>query len=553
MLKIIGWKASLIILLCLLSLYLALPTILPNSALELLSKYNILPNTKVNLGLDLRGGASLLLEIDSKSYQKEKIQTLIDKLRIELKNDKILPKNISANSTSEIEEQIVIQFTNEDANKESEKEKFIISKVKKVLEDNSDNFIQKITDIKRIDNSIVIGIPQSFTISVENFLLNQSIDIVRRRIDESGTKEIDIQKQGNNRILLQVPGVYDTQEIKRILGRTAKLTFHFVLPNFSIKDIREGSRLPIGSKLMPMDISNSEQKAINDNKKEILLPVGIKPVMSGDMLIDAHASIQEGQHIVYFKLTKLGTKVFAEATSKNIGKSLAIVLDGKIISAPVIKDSILSGSGVISGNFTSNSANELAILLRSGALPTPLKIVEERNIGPALGEASIKAGTNAVFIAAVGVMAFMVLFYSFWGIFANIALIFNFVMIIAGLGIIGATLTLPGIAGIALTLGMAVDANVLIYERMKEEYNKGKSLLSSIDNGYKFAFVTILDSNITTIAVAIILYIFGSGPIRGFSVSLTLGILCSLFTSVILTKLLVALWYRMYKPKSLGL
>ena len=572
MLRFSLWKTTVICLACLSSIIFSIPTIFP-------SKVSFLPTTKVQLGLDLKGGASLVLEVDFIQYYREKLQNTIDSLRKTLNKSNIYTqymlldidaeKNIySIRVKFSKKSNIVNAINNEIESSTNTIDQYLINdkelkKVRSIVANALDS-----TDFELKQNysdasvwTIVLG--SNIIQTTRNNLLGQSLEIVSRRIDDIGTKEIDLQRQGSEKILLQVPGTYDTSDIKRMLGKTAKLTLHHVLEgSYNSRDL-----LPLGYKLLQIEISKSHKNNlsqeeydndeiyIDEHRNEELrfLATSIRPSMSGDMILNAYASIQEGQHVVNLKFTNIGTKIFADITSKNIGKILAIVLDNKIISAPYIREPILSGTCVISGNFTANSANELATLLRAGALPAPLKIVEERTVGPTLGQDSIKAGTNAIIIASISVIIFMILFYGIWGVFANIALIFNVLMIFAIFGIIGATLTLPGLAGIALTLGMAVDANILICERIREEYTKHQSLLHSIESGYKRSFTTIIDSNFTTIAAAIVLYIFGIGPIKGFAISLTIGILCSIFTSIYITKLLVITAYRIFKFQKLGL
>jgi len=537
MIRIKRWQIALNAVICLLSIYFAAPTLIPQKYSDALDQY--LPSSaKINLGLDLRGGASLLLEVDLPVYYKELLQGYADLLRDELKKisvgaDNILVDNEKRTISLQIHE--IGAAGNTEAVNDSDPKRFLGDVQKLTHSIMGDVAIDFVNDEK---NAILISLTPQLMKEVQSTLLEQSIEIVRRRVDENGTKEIDIQKQGDDRILLQIPGVYDTEEIPKLLGKTAKLSFNFASVNAASSE---------STKLLQFMASDRVQRSK-------LLRVESRPVVLGEMLVDARATVHNGMHVVQFKLTTFGAKVFAEATAKNIGKPLAIILDNQIVSAPVIQEAIPGGSGLISGNFTAESANELALLLRSGALPTPLKIIEERVVGPSLGEDSVYEGTNAIFAASIAVMVFMILFYSFWGIFANIALVMNGVMIIAVLGLMNITLTLPGLAGIALTLGMAVDANVLICERMREEYSKhGKRLMEAINSGYRIAFITIFDSNITTIAAAIILYFFGNGPIKGFALSLTVGILCSLFTSISLTKMFASFWYKVFRVKTLGL
>jgi preprotein translocase subunit SecD len=375
-------------------------------------------------------------------------------------------------------------------------------------------------------------------------MLDQSIEIVRRRIDELGTKEATVQRQGEDRILVQVPGV-DPERLKSIMGKTAKMTFRLVDTQVSVEDARRG-RLSPGNEILPSDESGRARAQGGES-----YVVQKRVMISGDMLTDAQATFADNQPVVSFKLNSLGGRRFCDVSSENVGKPFAIVLDNKVISAPVIRERICGGSGQISGNFTVQTANDLALLLRAGALPAPLVILEERSVGPDLGADSIRAGTTACIVGVVLVVLFMVLFYGLFGLFADIALIFNLALMLAALSVIGATLTLPGIAGIALTLGMAVDANVLIYERIREEVRSGRSMLSSLDAGFKRAFGTILDSHVTTLVAGAVLFWLGSGPVKGFAVTLSVGVIISLFSAILITRLLIVVWLQRTRPKAI--
>ncbi|XP_044732910.1 protein translocase subunit SecD [Chrysoperla carnea] len=360
------------------------------------------------------------------------------------------------------------------------------------------------------------------------------------RVDSTGTKEPILQKQGDRHILLQVPGEEDPTYLKNILGKTAKVTFHLVDENANVEEAVKG-HVPMCSMLVQGDRMG-------------YLVVKKKAILGGDSLTTAAASFdQNSQAGVSFSFNSLGSKLFGEVTKNNVGKHLAIVLDNKLLSAPTINQPIMGGSGIISGDFTVESANELALLLRAGSLPAPLKIIEERSIRPNLGADSIESGKKAGIIGFAAVCIFMVWSYGLLGLFANIALSLAMLYVLALLSLFQATLTLPGIAGIILTMGMAVDANVLIYERIKEELNKGTSNLYAIKTGFESAFATILDSNLTTLIVAFLLYIFGVGAIKGFAVALTIGIISSMFSAIIITKLLIDIWVKYFKPKKLGL
>jgi protein-export membrane protein SecD len=342
---------------------------------------------------------------------------------------------------------------------------------------------------------------------------------------------------------VQLPGVENPEHVKEILGKTAKMTFQLVDPNASPQDAR-GGRLPPGDILLPSsDTANGQSSQYYVVRRRVMV--------SGDTLTDAQATFQNSTPVVSFKFDSTGARRFADATKENVGKPFAIVLDNKVISAPVIREPILGGSGVIEGSFTVQTANDLALLLRAGALPAPLTVLEERTVGPDLGADSIHAGALASVVGVALVIVFMIVFYGLFGLFADIALFFNLCIMLAALTLLGATLTLPGIAGIALTMGMAVDANVLIYERIREEVRGGRSLISSLQAGFERAFGTILDSHVTTLVAGALMFWLGSGPVKGFAVTLSLGVLTSLFSAILVTRLLIVTWLRRTKPKAI--
>jgi preprotein translocase subunit SecD len=373
--------------------------------------------------------------------------------------------------------------------------------------------------------------------------VQQSLEIVRRRIDEVGTREPTIQQQGVDRILVQVPGEKNPDAIKRLLGQTAKLTFHLVDLETPLDQALAGN-LPPGSMILP-----SEETSRPGEMAQLVVRQRVE--VSGENLVDAQPTYQENQPVVSFRFDSVGARKFGDVTRDHVGELLAIVLDNKVISSPRIREPILGGSGIISGNFTVDSANELAVLLRAGALPAPLEIVEERSVGPDLGADSIAAGKWASVVALILVIGFMTLYYGLFGIMACGALIVNLILIIALLSVLQATLTLPGIAGIVLTIGMAVDANVLIIERIREEVRLGKPPMSAVDSGYREAMRTIIDANLTTLIAAVLLYAFGSGPVRGFAVTLGIGIVTSMFTAITLTRLMMSAWLRRTRPAML--
>ena len=468
---------------------------------------------KVNLGLDLQGGSYLLLEIDTDPLIKEKIQGKVIPLKKFLKENNFEYQNFKINEKS-------LFFSI----KENELDKFKLLFFKKD-ENNLNQFINQYNthelDFDNDDKNIEIFFSKYGILTINNSALKQSIEIVRRRIDDVGTKEPTILQRGDKRILVELPGLKNPDRIKNLLGKTAQLNFRLVSQ------------------------SNSEfgsEKMLSENGQELFVSKRI--IMSGENLIDAQPRLdsQANEPIVYFSLDRLGAQKFGKTTLEHVGKRLAIVLDNSIISAPSIREPITGGSGTISGNFTFQEATDLALLLRSGALPTPINIVEERTVGPDLGADSIESGKLSLLIGFILVIFYMFFKYKIFGLIANISLITNLLMLIGVLTILEATLTLPGIAGIILTVGMAVDANVLIFERIKEELKTEKSLIHAFDIGYNKAKITVLDANITTLIAAFILFIFGSGPVKGFAVTLGIGIVTTLYSAYFIARHLTS-WF----------
>jgi len=390
------------------------------------------------------------------------------------------------------------------------------------------------------DVMLVSPTPQGFKRRVTD-ASGAAIETVRRRIDALGTKEPNIVRQGVNRILVQVPGFDDTAQLKKVIGKTAKMTFHDVHPQVSAEEARQ-TRVPFGYKIY--------ESADGDKGAYLLREI---PVVQGSDLVDARPGFdrRNGQPIVTFRFNNRGARLFGRFTAKNVGRPFAIVLDNKVLSAPVIQTPILGGSGQISGHFDVKEVNELAIQLRSGALPTPLTIVEERTVGPSLGADSVAAGEKAAVVAGLAVSLFMIAAYGLFGLFSLVAVIINLFLIMGVMTLIGSTLTLPGIAGLVLTVGMAVDANVLIYERIREEMRNGKRPISAIESGFTRAFGTIIDSNLTTLIAGLVMFWLGSGPVRGFAVTLSLGILATVFTAFTVTRLLVATWVARQKTSKI--
>ena len=510
------WKATLVILVISLGIIFTLPTLLYKE-----NSNNWFFDNKINLGLDLQGGSYLLLEVQTEVLMQEELNNISDSIQFIARG---LQTNI-INIISE-EDEIQLRFSNND-------------KLEEIREKFKNNYRNVNVTIK--NNTMKIAINEIFKKNIKESAIKQSLEIVRKRIDESGTKEPLIQRSGKKRILLQLPGIKDPERIKELLGTTAKLTFHMVDDEDTIS--LKANRAPFG-KIIVADFYNPEIKYLVEKKSRV----------GGENLVDAKASFdpQEG-HAVSFRFDTTGAQKFGKATSENVGKRFAVILDGVVITAPVINTAITGGSGIITGNFSSQEATDLSVLLRAGALPAPLSIIEERSVGPGLGADSIASGKIAAIIGMICVCIFMILIYGMFGLLANLSLLANLFIIVSLLGTIGATLTLPGIAGIVLTIGMAVDANVLVFERIKEEANKKTSALEAVKNGFDKALSTILDANITTLIAALLLFVFGSGPIKGFSITLSLGVLASMFTAIMFTNFLIYLWFNFSKKKEINL
>ena len=478
-------------------------------------------NKKINLGLDLQGGSYLLLEIDNEPVIEQKLQNLTTTIRNYFKEKNIKINNINIDNQN-------IFFNVADLDKKAVLDVF--------QDENSDlnpyypRFKSHQLDIKDNGINLKVSFSRQGIINLKTSSQDQAIEIVRRRVDEVGTNEPNILKRGNDRILVELPGLDDPQRIKSLLGKTANLTFRFVTND-------ESDRFGV------------EKLKFEDGLEEATVSKRI--IISGENLLDAQPKMdtQNNQTIVSFTLDRVGAKRFGKATSTGIGKQLAIVLDGKIISAPVVRDTIASGSGQISGGFTFQSATDLALLLRSGALPAPLEIIEERTVGPDLGQDSINAGMIALAIGFLLVIIFMFVKYKVFGLITNVTLIINLFLLLGILTLFEATLTLPGIAGIILTVGMAVDANVLIFERIKEELKDESNNILAFDGGYTKSRTAIIDANITTLLAAIILFFMGSGPVKGFAVTLGVGIFTTLFSVYFIARLFTSLYVTRNKNK----
>lgn len=516
MVQIPNWQRLLIIGAVLLSVLYALPNILPASTLARMPTW--LPHKTVNLGLDLQGGSHILLQVDLNSVTKQRSDDLVSSLRPTLRDKKIGYKRLAAIPSGGI------RVTLRDVADAAE-----VTKAIRTL----DNTLTVSTNGDTVEGVF----SETGLRTVKEQVLSQSIEIVRRRIDETGTNEPIIQRQGEDRIVVQLPGLDDPNRVKQLLGKTAKLSFHLVNMNVMNSDVMATG----GDLILPMQESPGETLAVTR-----------QAMITGDMLVNAaFAQDQNGQAAVSFRFNPIGTKRFCELSRENVNRLFAIVLDNVIISAPVIREPICGGSGQISGNFSVKEANDLAILLRAGALPAPLNIVEERTVGPSLGADSIAAGEKAAGLALALVFVFMVASYALFGVFACVGMIVNLIMCFAALSVLQATLTMPGIAGLVLAVGMSVDANVLIFERIREELRAGKSAINAIDNGFRIAFGTILDTNLTAMFAALILFSLGTGPIKGFAVTTVIGTAASFFTSISVVRLMVVYWIGKRKLSAL--
>ncbi|MDR3151816.1 MAG: protein translocase subunit SecD, partial [Holosporaceae bacterium] len=507
------WKEIFIWCVCAFGVLFALPNILPSSLVTRFPEW--LPKQKVSLGLDLSGGAHLLLEVDLESVRNDYLNQMLDLARTALRKENVpyaanFPKAISKDQTC-------VEFDLKDDS--------AVGKAKMALASIDPDFKVEIV------GAHVKMTPEPDAINRKRMdAVERSMEIVRKRVDETGTREINIQKQGDDRILLQIPGLQDSSSVKEILGRTAKMTFRLVDETAPEIMDRKSAVAPVGCVYL---------RSMDSGK---YVAVKKQSFIGGETLLDARIGQDDySRPMVSLSFNKIGAKKFGEITSENVGKRFAIVLDDKVISTPVIKEPIMGGHGSISSDhFSVESANELALLLRAGALPAPLNVIEEKTVGPDLGADSIRSGVLATLVSGLLVLVFMYLWYSSFGIIANVAVLVNLILLIAGLSCLGAALTLPGIAGIALTVGMAVDANVLINERIKESLRRGAKWVKAVEDGYNLAMTSIIDSNLNTIIGMSCLYQFGTGPVKGFAITTILGTVISFFTSTTLTRYIIS-------------
>ncbi|MHA1536337.1 MAG: protein translocase subunit SecD [Alphaproteobacteria bacterium] len=525
------WQLVLVALACLLGVAFAAPNMLSKEDAEGLPGW--LPGQQINLGLDLQGGSHLLLEVDLKTVLKEHVDSLADSIRRELRGARIRFAGLRAGGTSVVFRVRKIEDTDRARS-------LLLRTVGASTGGGLLGGGGREVEIETQSNGQVrVTLTETAITARTDQAVDQSIEVIRRRIDETGTLEPIIQRQGKDRILLQVPGLSDPERLKRLLGKTAKMTFHLTV---GCATVPRETKPPPGARIVPSD---SDPNIFHIVRKRIRV--------SGEDLIDAQATIgqQRGLPVVAFRFNSRGARRFGDVTRRNVDRCFAIVLDGKVISAPRILSPILGGSGIITGGFTIQTANDLALLLRAGALPAPLSVLEERTVGASLGADSISAGQIASLLGLVLVIVFMAIAYGRFGLMANIALTLNMVLLAGALSLLQATLTLPGIAGIVLTIGMAVDANVLIFERIREEVRSGRPPISAVDAGYRRALTTIVDSNLTTFIAALMLFFFGSGPVKGFAVTLSIGLATSMFSAIMITRFFVVWWLRRNRNKDL--
>ncbi|HEY8574578.1 protein translocase subunit SecD [Phenylobacterium sp.] len=529
MMSLSRWKVVLVVLATVIGLLLTLPNLLPPAARSSLPGF--LPSKALNLGLDLQGGSYLLLEVDTAAIGQERLTNTIEDVRTTLRNEEIAFSDLG-----QVNGEVTVRIT--DPAQVSNATGLLRQSIGVVLPSGQKDVVVSGAPDQRIRITFSPDAMQA----ASRDAVKQSIEIIRRRIDELGTKEPDIAQQGANRIVVQAPGESDPERLKNIIGQTAKLTFQMVDETVRPEDIAAG-RIPPGSELLPSEDGYAPSYVVRK-----------RAVVTGEMLTDAQGSFdpQTGAPEVNFRFNGQGARRFGDVTRDNIGKRFAIVLDKKIISAPTIQSAITGGNGRITGNFTAESANDLAVLLKAGALPAPLKVEEQRTVGAELGADAVRAGTISGIIGLVGTAIFMLAVYGLlFGGISLAGLVVNGLLILGIMSFTGATLTLPGIAGLILTLAVAVDANVLIYERMRDELRAGRSLISAMDAGFSRAMATILDANITHLFSAGIMFAFGSGPIRGFAWTLSIGVFTTVFSAVLVSQVMLAWWYRSARPKTL--
>ena len=522
------WKVWGIFLTIAIGIAFAIPSFFPKA--QVAGWPSLAPRTQIALGLDLAGGSQLLLEADLSDFKRQRLATMEDSVQQSLREAPRI--QVGDISTADGRISFILRDpTQLDA---------AVERLRTLTQ--GVGFTGTRTwDVTTMDGNRVIMTP---TADGEAQALKDAMttarDVLRRRIDPSGTREVTVINQGQSRVLVQVPGIDDPESLKRLLGQTARLEFKLVAENQDPAQVAQG-RAPPGAQVLPMADGSGA------------IAVQRRAMVSGENIISAQQGFdqQTGEPVVTIRLDANGARRFGRVTTENVGKPFAIILDNKVLSAPSIREPILGGTSQISGGFTVESANELAVSLAAGNLPVDFNVIEERSVGPDLGRDSIEAGAIASIIAILAVMTFMIITYGRFGVYANLALIINALLILGIMGIFGSALTLPGIAGFVLTIGAAVDANVLINERIREEQRRGRKILDAIDTGYKEASTAIFDANITNVIAAALMWYFGSGPVRGFAIVLLIGIITSVFTAVNFTRLLVALWVKRKRPREL--
>jgi preprotein translocase subunit SecD len=526
MLQFPPWKKILIALVALLGVLYALPNVI--GPFQLWAGYPTwAPGKPMSLGLDLRGGAHLLVQVRIGDVVAERLESGADGIRFELRDQRVRASGFDVSA-----ERRTISFAIRNADEAEAAREAIAEAVPEyeVEEPAPGRFRLTMTE-DQVEE-------------IRQQTMAQSLEVVTRRVNALGLTEPTIQRQGDDRIVIQVPGLEDTAQLKEILNAQARLTFHLV-DRERMSQAMQSGRAPPGTLLLPSAETGP------DGEPRTMYLVTRQAFVTGENLINAQPTFQDGQPVVSFTFDSVGAQKFGRVTQENVGELLAAVLDGEVVSAPRIRTAILGGSGVITGSFTLQEAQELSLLLRAGALPAQMDTIEERTVGPGLGQDSIEAGSLACIVGFIAVVIYMFLSYGRFGIYADIALILNLIMIIGVLSALGATLTLPGIAGIVLTVGMAVDANVLIFERIREEAGNGRTVLNSVDAGYQRALTTIIDANLTTLIAAVLLFAFGAGPIKGFAITLAIGLVTSMFTAIMITRLLVVMYVRGKRPSVL--
>jgi preprotein translocase subunit SecD len=534
MLYISRWKATAILLTAFIVCLCAVPNFFSEATLKSLPSW---AQRHIVLGLDLQGGSHILLEVDTNDVRKQKLNQLLDDVRKVLRQERIGLTRAPVIRGNAVE----VGIRESDLQRGLTKLRELATPLGGILSATG----QRSVDIENVGNGVVrLTVTEPAILERTRQVVEQSIEIISRRVNGLGLVEPSIQRQGSDRILVQVPGLGDPQRLLDVIGKTARLTFQLVDTSMTAEQALQ-TRPPPDSEIVYSTQAEGHVPYLLEKRV----------IVSGEELTDAQPGFDQrtGEPIVTFRFNTSGARKFAHVTQENVGRLFAIVLDNQVISAPVIREPILGGSGQISGNFTVESANDLAVLLRAGALPAKLTPIEQRVVGAGLGADSIDKGRLASYFGAILVVVFMILTYGTFGVFASVAVAVNVAMIFGALSLLGATLTLPGIIGIVLTIGIAVDSNVLIYERIREEVRSGRTAITAIDAGFTRALATILDSNITTFIAAAVLFFIGTGPVRGFAVTLGIGIITTVFTAFTLTRLIVSWWVRFARPQKLAI